>query len=306
MGHFVRFLLFFTGCLLISVVVSPWLYLGVQWVSAVGAGPLDGIFDYLARHPYHRYFKRVFQISALLGIWPLIRQTGFGNLRSFGLNSDRAGFSWLAGGFFSSLLLLGAYLLVLVLVGVREWKEMGDFNLPGMLIRIGLTAMFVSLFEEVFFRGWLYQLMKREKGVVLAVVFNMVFFAIVHYINPTGLTGERIDAFSGFKLLSHGFHRFGDPMEILGGLILLGAIAAMLCWSLERTGSLALAIGLHAGWIFALQWGGEITLAAGGDGFPTWVLGGGNPSQGVMALVPLALQFLLVQLWLGRANGRPK
>src|SRR5687768_13098195 len=84
-GNLTRFTIFFLSCALIAAVATPWVYLGVQWAALHIGG---GLLEYLSKHPFHRYFNRVLQVSILIGIWPLLKRTGFNSWQAFGLKSD--------------------------------------------------------------------------------------------------------------------------------------------------------------------------------------------------------------------------
>lgn len=301
MGPLPRFWIFFVGCALAAAVLSPWVYLGTRWAAAAWDW---GWLQYLAAHPFHRFFNRVLQAGLLLGIWPLLRSSGFNSLAALGLRSRRPLRLWLTG-LGLGLLAMGGYLLVIVGSGLQKWTGLSaQQNGSGIIVKIAATALLVGVFEEIFFRGYFYQLSTREMGRKRALALNMVFFSILHYIKPSRAEELRnVDWASGFQMIAMGFHRFSQPSEIMGGLLVLMAAAWFLCWSFDRTTSLYLPIGLHAGWIAALQGAAEITR--GSSSLPKWFLGGGDLSQGLLVLAPLAVQVLVLRWWFNRDEANP-
>jgi len=294
-----RFVIFFAACVLLAAILSPWLYMLVHWAGGKWDWPW---LDYLARHPFHRYFNRTLQVSILLGIWMLLRRSGFNSLGSLGLKREGA-CRFLLGGFVWSVIFLGMYALTLCWGGWQQVKEsLSPGDMGYLLVKILVTAALVGFLEEIFFRGYFYQLCRREFGRILAIGLNMLFFSTVHFVKPSkaGDLGA-INWDAGFRMLSFAVDRFMVPTKILSGLLILAFLAWMLCWVLERTRSIYLAIGLHAGWVFALQLNAELTRYSATG--PAWILGGGDLSQGLAGLLPLGIQFICLKWWMDRGGG---
>lgn len=292
-----RFGILCLSCVVLAVVASPWAYLGMQWLAEHTS---FAWVDYLARHPFHRYFNRIWQASLVVGILCFWRQLGFGSFRDLGLGGGKV-VSHLAFGFISSVVLMSLYVGATVLLGWREIRGAPPKWAINLLMILG-TASVVSILEEIFFRGYFYRISKKGVGVVAAVVLNLLVFSLIHYVKPEDAEKLRnVGAFTGVHMLQLALSRFASPMDILGGVLVLMAAAAILCWSVEKTGRLYLAIGLHAGWIFALQFLGLWTHNLRND--PKWVYGGGDLSQGALALLPLTVQFAVLALWLKRAKS---
>jgi membrane protease YdiL (CAAX protease family) len=298
MRPFPRFLVFFLGCLVMAVVLAPPVYLLVQ--SAAVRSDAAWL-HYLAGHPFHRYFNRVLQVSLLASVWWLLKGSGFNTPAALGLKGPRP---WrkLGIGVASSFLVMALYTAALFLVGWQQPRAMPEAERwVALLLRLGFTAAFVALLEELFFRGYLYGMCSREFGRALALALNLVLFPILHYFKPPHADAlGAVDALSGLRLLGMGFQRLANPAEIVGGLLVLVAITWMLCRAMDRSRGIHLSIGLHAGWILALQLNTELMTLS--SSWPTWVLGGGDLSQGALALVPLGIQALFLHLWFSRSH----
>ena len=179
--------------------------------------------------------------------------------------------------------------------GIKEVALSKD-GVP-LICKIFLTGILVSVFEEGFFRGYFYQLCKRQISGSWAILLNMILFSLIHYIKPSQIEDLRIVHWnSGFHMIGMALQRFSDPIQIVSGLLVLMCVAWILCWTIDCTSNLYLAIGLHAGWIVMLQWSFEWTR--GIEGKPGWLVGGGDLSQGILAIVPLILQFLALRWWI--------
>jgi len=117
-------------------------------------------------------------------------------------------------------------------------KALGVFALSGCL---------VGMFEEILFRGY----MKDTLGGMLSAFL----YAIVHFFRPMHKT-VRIDEFDPLLVI----HRFGDLLEgwmvlqnVTFGMLTLFMFGIALNRLRERTGTLYLGIGLHAGIVFAMR-----------------------------------------------------
>jgi uncharacterized protein len=297
-GGFVRLFVFLLVCVGIAVVLSPWIYLGMQ---SLAASTQNGFLIKLAGHPFHRYFNRVLQVSMILGFWKVFKSTGFASIDALGLRS-RSKMKHFAVGAVFSLFFLAVYVVCLLGADIYFIREtFVASSLFKIVISILGTALAVSFLEELFFRGFLYQLCRREWGIQKALIFNCVFFAAVHFLKPPSGLITSVDGFSGFKLLGFAFYQFAST-QFIPYFLLLVLLTCMLCWTLEATKNLWLAIGIHAGLILGIQVFGEISRYS--STMPQWYFGGGDLKDGVASWIPLAIQFAALYLWLHRSRRR--
>jgi membrane protease YdiL (CAAX protease family) len=148
--------------------------------------------------------------------------------------------------------------------------------------------LFVALFEETLFRGFVFQRLVAGAGVWVAQITLGLLFATSHWGNPD----------------MHGATLVWATVELFLGAVLLGL-------AYLRTQSLALPIGIHLGWNWAL---GHL-LGFGVSGFehvgwfrpmlqdrPEWVTGGRfGPEASIFAVIGDALLILLLWKWKGSA-----
>ncbi|CAM9927722.1 unnamed protein product [Phaeothamnion confervicola] len=145
----------------------------------------------------------------------------------------RWGPSWVswggAGDFVAGYGLGTGFLLVQrgILWAGRSWNPPTPF--PWGLLGLALvTSPLLAWAEEWVFRGYLYGVLREERGRWTAAIGVNAFFASVHLFRPGS---------AGFKVA-------------LGlGLFLVGLILTL---ALERRGRLLLPIGLHSAWIVAI------------------------------------------------------
>ncbi|MBW4521523.1 MAG: CPBP family intramembrane metalloprotease [Scytolyngbya sp. HA4215-MV1] len=153
------------------------------------------------------------------------------------------------------------------LVGkVPNWQNLGAIGLPALGMALG-----ISLTEELVFRGFLpNQLYTIQPGWMVAILSSLIF-ALLHLV---------WEGRAGFVQLP--------------GLWLLGLILLLARWVNE--GSLGLAWGLHAGWIWGLASLDAIGLSQPSGRAPQWVTGlAGQPLAGMMGILFLLTTGLL--LW---------
>lgn len=232
---------------------------------------------------------RVLQICILVGAWPLLRHSGFWSWDRLKLKSSSPLFL-LGTGFMATTLFMVVYAWVLYYSGLYSTQDHLSKPIGTLVVKITATALLVSFFEEVFFRGYLYRIAREEYGIKFGLIFSMLFFAAVHYVKPdVALKPSEVTWLSGFQMFGTAFQRFDDFREIIGGLVVLMGLAWVTCVSIERTGSLYLSIGIHCGGIVVLQWCSEILRSS--SNLPTWIAGGGDLSQGIL------LAFIFIPLW---------
>ncbi|AFZ57924.1 Abortive infection protein [Anabaena cylindrica PCC 7122] len=162
------------------------------------------------------------------------------------------------------------------LFGWLVWQQPKVFLLKivveGLLVGFG-----VGFAEELLFRGWLFDELKRDYSLILATWTDAILFAVAHFIKP-------------LEAIIHTLPQF--PALVLLGLTQVWAKS----WCRGRLG---LPIGLHSG----LVWGyyiinvGELTKHSGV--VPDWVTGvNNNPLQGVMGVL-----FMGVMAWWMRGRS---
>ena len=134
----------------------------------------------------------------------------------------------------------------------------------------------VACFEELVFRGYLFQNFWEAFGLAPAIVITSALFAAFHLYNPNAQA---------------------NIAQTLAGLLLYAVWA---CFSMVWTKSLWLAIGAHLAWnffegpVFGFPVSGIVmpfpTLLKQTTGGPTWLTGGAfGPEAGVSSLVALLL-----------------
>jgi membrane protease YdiL (CAAX protease family) len=203
-------------------------------------------------------------VVLLAGAWGCWHKLEGGSARELGLAGPWSLFwAYLALGQASLAGLFGLE----VWAGLVEWHPAAP---PVMQVAAtAASALFFGASEEVLFRGFIYQTLRKGWGPGAAITASALFYAVLHFLR--------------FDLAW---------TQILTPFLGLALAGALLAWLAERTRSLAPAVGLHAAWVFLFILTDKHHLLA----YPpptNWLTGGGYPLGGVLALV------LLAALWAG-------
>lgn len=296
-----RALAYFSAVILLACLLSPPLY----WAGSALAE--REVLPFLKGFPFHRYFSRCMQISALLMLWPAFRWIGIRRAAELGLERNLLWRRDLLVGLGIALIpvvALGAGYLAFDVYGLRK-----GFSMVGGL-RILATAGVVAILEEFLFRGVLLGLCLRSMKPLSAVLASSAVFAVVHFLRVAKSASEpAVSWLSGFAQLPQAFSS-APPWPLLGwgifSLLLAGILLAM---ATLRTRSLFLPIGLHAGWILGqqgLQWLAKFRIKPP-DALLPWV--GQNVVSGAVptGLIPsgiLLLTMALALYYLGYVRDR--
>lgn len=211
-------------------------------------------------------------------------------LSSIGFVLDRRWARQLGAG---CLLGIGTALLAVALMsavgGVQ--LEVDPARDVGVLANGLYTFLFVALFEEALFRGFVFQRFVAGAGVWIAQITMGLLFATSHWGNPD----------------MHGATLAWATLELFLGAVLLGL-------AYLRTRSLALPVGIHLGW----NWMQGHVLGFGVSGFehagwfrpllqdaPEWVTGGRfGMEASVFAAIIDALLIVVLWKWKGTAAAQ--
>ncbi|HHV78784.1 MAG TPA: CPBP family intramembrane metalloprotease [Firmicutes bacterium] len=163
------------------------------------------------------------------------------------------------------------------LVGAVTYQRVAAFTWA-----IPLSGFFrsagVAFGEELFFRGYIMQMLRRRHGLIPAMVVSSLVFSVIHYVNP------------GYAPLV---------------LINVFAIGVLLVLMVAESGSLWSAIGFHLGWNWVQMTLLEVVPPQGSRfqglvvfteraGVPTLLTGGGYGPEATI-IVTAVIAVLLVR-----------
>ena len=226
---------------------------------------------------FHRLVTRTLLVCilALLLVGRSHPRTWGANLRAMGLRGP-AGLSRLATGILISIVLFGFVLAISWATSGRQITAIPDDWLY-KIVAAALTGLGVGILEETLWRGYL-------RGLMGATVSSFLY-AAAHYFRP--LDGSPpapgpYDPLMAVRRLPEMFEALGEPRFVTLGMVSLFILGMALSRLRQRTGTLWMSIGVHAGFVFAIALY-RIVLQADPSG-SLWIHGGSRVHDGLLGI----------------------
>lgn len=280
---------FYAATLLAAAWVTPPVY---WWIHGWAVGGESDLAVYLADKELPRYFDRIRWLFVLAGLPWLCRATGLTSAGALGLRSGSAErrrlVVWLAVGFAMVAGIAGGQ-LASGSAGLRAGLTAGTI-VVGLLVGL-VAAALIAFFEELVFRGVVFQLAHRTLPAWGSVPVAAAIFALLHFQRvPSDAwpDGTPVTWTSGFTVAWESLAAIPRTVEATTGAALLLA-GAILCLLFLRHGSLLPPIGLHAGWVWSAHLHRRLLQVPEGADTAFW--GGRHLIDGAL---PLALLVLLL------------
>jgi len=289
---------YFLAVILIGAVLSPPIFWLVQALAE------HGMLKSIADFPFHRYFTRTIQVSALVLLVPLLFSLRIRKISEFGIEKNPLRIRDIVVGF--TLALLPVILLAWVCIHFDVYRIRKDLDYS-VLLKIARTAVFVAIIEEILFRGVLLGLAAKRLGALTGAILVSAVFAAVHFMRPAKGTEEMVHWWSGFAQLGSAFGALPAPSLLAFGFLSLFLVGLILSFARLSTRSLWLPIGLHAGWVLgqqSLQWFAKYRVKPE-DALIPWV--GPNVVSGAVPTGLGAVALLLLTgttVWFYLRHGR--
>ena len=291
---FLFLVVYIGGVFLAGALLAPWLYRAVAALS----GPVP-VIETLADHSFRRYVHRSILALALLGLWPFARTLGVRGWLDLGLTASIGATRMGAGLATGTGAIAAGTLLVLAAGGRTVTAGLAPATVLAVLTTAALSAAVVAVIEEVLFRGVLFGALRRAADWRAALAVTSLIYALVHFFgappSPSPITWS-----SGLAILPAmlaGFVRIDELVPACFTLFLAGTVLAL---SVQRTGGLGFAIGLHAGWVLWVRSYGVLTGPAPGVATPVW--GSDIMIDGWLGLAVMSLTLLGVLAWLPQGS----
>jgi uncharacterized protein len=274
------------------------LIIGLLAVTTVLSPPVASLLDTLGfTFRFSRVYNRVFEILVVVALGLAWRRLDLGGPEAWGLRRDGWGHE-LRVGIAIGIAGIGLGLVVAWSGGGLVPDLRYDVLKTIRKASAGLVgALLVGVFEEVLFRGVLLRRFVLDLGTRTGVVVTTLVYAVVHGLRGGGkITAS--DWSAGWARTSSLFTPLGDALVWPGiaGLFVLGLLFASVR---RRTGSLWVAIGIHATWVGVFRVG---RLLFDIRQRPAWLVGPGWPPLvgGFAGAVAIATTFVLVRRFLRR------
>lgn len=250
------------------------------------------------------YFKVLSRLTLLLIalswviLWPWL---GLSRER-LGL-IDRQNNAWLLWIGWGLLMVLPLILFYLV-TGFRVLDDRVVFvslDFARTLLMIIAGACLVALFEEVLFRGLLYDLCRRVTSVPVAAFGVSLLYMLVHYLSVSeAVSADDVGPLTGLSVAMLAFGSVPELMNDMGSAVSLFVIGLLLIWAREQV-NLYLCIALHATWVFAIRGFKAVTVRDVVNPYQAWA---GTLDNFIGPLTLVWLGFILVVIVLFRAHRR--
>jgi membrane protease YdiL (CAAX protease family) len=268
MRVFSHFLFAIVGTLLLTALVAGPLYLGI-------GGAAHDI-------PFPKLASRLWQLSMVGGVAWVVWRLQLRGKAAWGYGLARPQFLRQLG--------LGTVLGIVTMLPVAAMVSGWELRTPrpgldvARLVELffsgALTGMAVGFLEETFYRGLLLgallaplvgpslaspsdsaqlagaRLHPNNAGswqLAVAIVASSALFASLHFLARSKMDPAAVQWDSGLNLLQQSLRHFAHPMGMVDSFLALTAVGVLLSLARLWTGSIALSVGLHAGWVWVMK-----------------------------------------------------
>ena len=226
--------------------------------SSLVAQPLYRLLDIDGLIDFDNFAKRLGMLAILLTIIAILKFRGLLDHKSVGWsvteNQTRSGL--LFYGFVVGILMMLPITWLFHLTDLRVLHLSPDFAWEAFVVKFAsllLAAFAVSLIEETFFRGILFQGFLTDKAPLSAVLLTALFFSVIHFAR---IKGSELPAdapwYYGSTILADSIvmHWHSDYASTALSLFLAGVLLGIVRL---KTASVWACIGIHSGWILTLK-----------------------------------------------------
>jgi CAAX protease family protein len=275
-------------------------------ISALIAYPAYELTSSFAPWAFHRVAGRVAMLLLAAELVWLCRHLNLKRKSDFGYGLPRRRFltvslAWGAVGLATAGVGAG-FLLATHLRIVRPDFVPAAWSFA-RIFGIGLlSGVAVALIEETVMRGAMHTAIERESGPWAAALLTAPLFAVLHFTAKSRIAPEDIGWGSGFDLLLRSFSPLGSPSLVFDSFLSWLIVGLILSLTRVLTGNIAVAIGLHAGWVVVLRMLQEATTSGEAPAYAFWV----GRFDGLLGywLVPWGV-CIAAALWLTRVSWVP-
>ncbi len=276
-------------------------------IGAALAYPAWEFTSTFADWPFHRVASRIAMLALAFTLIITSRRMRLQTKRDFGYGLPWRRFLklcllWGAAGMATASVGAAFLLTTHLRIGAPDFIPSVPHFARALLTALG-SGMAVALIEETVFRGAMHTAIEREAGPWTAALLTAPLFAVLHFVAKVRIAPEDLGWGSGFDLLLLSFAPLGHPALVLD--VFLSWLTVGLTLSLTRvlTGNVAVAIGLHAGWVVVLRMLQLCTVGGSSPAYSAWV----SHFDGLLGLwlLPWGLS-VAAALWLTRAVWVPQ
>ena len=242
-----RLFLLFLFSVLLAILISSLIAQPLYQLSGA-----DGLID------FDNFGKRLAMLAILLTIIAILKFKGLLHHKDIGWSIDakQSRRTLLFYGFIVGILMMMPVTFLFHLFDIRVLNVSQGFAWDAFAAKFALlllAAFAVSLIEETFFRGILFEGFLKDKAPLAAILFSALFFSAIHFAR---IKGSELPADSpwyyGLLILADSIaaHWHSDYASTALSLFLAGLLLGIVRL---KTASVWACIGIHTGWILTLK-----------------------------------------------------
>jgi uncharacterized protein len=275
-------------------------------ISALIAYPAYELTSTFAGFKFHRVAGRVAMLVLAVELVWLCRHLNLTLKRDYGYGLPWRRFlkvSFSSGAIGMATAGVGAWFLVSTHLRIISPGFAPTALNFARIFLIGLSSgIAVALIEETVMRGAMHTAIERESGPWAAALLTAPLFAVLHFTAKAAIPPQDIGWGSGFDLLLRSFSPLAQPSLVFDSFLSWLIVGLILSLTRVLTGNIAVAIGLHAGWVVVLRMLQEGTTTGQAAATSMWV----GRFDGLLGywLVPWGI-CIAAALWLTRARWAP-
>jgi hypothetical protein len=286
-----------------------WFLAAILLAGVIGAAiayPAFELTSTFAGWAFHRVASRIAMLLLILELVWLCRHLNLTTKRSLGYGLPwrkflKVSVAWGAIG--AATAAAGAVFLLATHLRVMDPEFTPSLVNVARIFAIGLSSgIAVALLEETVMRGAMHTAIERESGQWTSALLTAPLFAVLHFTAKARIPAEEVGWASGFDLLARSFAPLGHPALVFDSLLAWLMVGLILSLTRVLTGNIAVAIGLHAGWVLVLRMLQQGTAAGQAPAYSMWV----GRFDGLLGywLLPWG-GVIAAALWLTRAAWSP-
>jgi uncharacterized protein len=255
-----------------------WFLGAVLLAGLIGAGlayPAYQLTAMFADFAFHRVASRIAMLLLIVELIWLCRHLKLTRKRDFGY-----GLPWRR--FLKMALLFGLVGMISAGVGAAfllstHLRIVDPSFAPSTLnvlriFAIGVgSGIAVAVLEETVIRGAMHSAIERESGPWIATLLTASLYAILHFFAKVRIPAAELGFGSGFDLLVRSFAIWSHPALIFDAFLAWLVVGLILSLTRVLTGNIAVAIGLHAGWVVVLRMLQQSTVTGSAPEYSMWV-----------------------------------
>jgi membrane protease YdiL (CAAX protease family) len=275
-------------------------------IGAALAYPAFELTTTFAHFAFHRVASRIAMLILIAELVWVCRHLRLNAKRDFGYGLPwrqflKVSIAWSLIGMATAA--LGAAFLLSTGLRVVDPNFVISAASLSKIFAVGVASgIAVALLEETVMRGAMHTAIQRESGPWTAALLTAPLFAVLHFFAKVHIPLEEVGWGSGFDLLARSFAPLAHAALVFDSFVSWLLLGLILSLTRILTGNIAVALGLHAGWVIILRMLQEATNGGSAPAYAAWV----GRFDGLLGywLLPWGIA-IAAALWVSRAVWVP-